>query len=78
MYNMDAYTADAFSNREEAIPVISAGSFAQSSSSDQKGKRERLKESLGDTRSKVKDKLQEHGSGSKEYGYSLQDRLFTK
>ena len=75
---MDEYTVDAFSNREEPIPVIAAGNDAPSSSSDHKGKRERLKEALGNTRSKLKDKLQEHGAGSKEYGYSLQDRLFTK
>ena len=73
---MDEYTADAFANREEPIPVIAVGNDGLPS--DHKGKRERLKESLGGTSSKLKDKLHEHGSGSKEYGYSLQDRLFTK
>lgn len=74
---MDEYTADAFVNRDEPIPVI-ALSGNDVPSSDPKGKRERLKESLSGSSSRLKEKLYEHGSGSKEYGYSLQDRLFTK
>ena len=74
---MDEFTADAFVNRDEPIPVI-AVSGNETPSSDGKGKRERLKESLSGTNAKLKDKLQDAGSGSKEYGYSLQDRLFTK
>ncbi|KAL2038207.1 hypothetical protein N7G274_009155 [Stereocaulon virgatum] len=73
---MDEYTADAFANREEPIPVIAVGN--DSLSSDHRGKREILKEKISGTSSKLKDKLHEHGSGSKEYGSSLQDRLFTK
>lgn len=77
---MDEITAGTFVNREEPVPVIAiealSGNDAQSS--DTKGKRERVKETLGGTSSKLKDKLHEAGSGSKDYGYSLQDRLFTK
>lgn len=74
---MEEYTADAFVNREEPVPVI-AVSGSDSPSSDPKGKRERLKESLGGSKDKLKEKLQDAGSGSKDYGYSLQDRLFAK
>lgn len=74
---MDEYTTDAFVNREEPIPVI-ALSGSDSPSSDLKGKRERLKESLSGSKDKLKDRLQDAGSGSKDYGYSLQDRLFAK
>jgi hypothetical protein len=77
---MDDFTADALVNRDEPVPIIAveavSGNDAQSS--DTKGKRERVKEVLGGTSSKLKDKLHEAGSGSKDYGYSLQDRLFTK
>ena len=74
---MDEFTADAFVNREEPIPVIAVpGNDAPSS--EPKGKRERFNETLKGTSSKLKDKLHEHGQGSKEYGQSLQDRLFTK
>ena len=75
---MDEYTADAFVNREEPVPVI-AISGSDSTSSDPKGKRERLKESLSGSKDKLKEKLLDTaGSGSKDYGYSLQDRLFAK
>ncbi|KAK4693003.1 hypothetical protein P7C71_g4308, partial [Lecanoromycetidae sp. Uapishka_2] len=77
---MEDFTADAFVNRDEPIPVIAvealSGSDAQSH--DPKGKRAKVKEALGGTSSKLKDKLHEAGTGSKDYGYSLQDRLFTK
>ena len=74
---MEECTADAFVNREEPIPVI-ALLGSDNPSSDPKGKRERLKDSLSSSRDKLKDKLQDTGTGSKDYGYSLQDRLFTK
>lgn len=75
---MDEYTADAFVNREDPIPVL-AISGSDSPSSDPKGKRERLKESLSGSKDKLKEKLHDAaGSGSKDYGYSLQDRLFAK
>ena len=74
---MDEYTADAFVNREEPIPVFSVPG-SHNPSSDPKGKRDRLKESLAGSKDKLKEKLHDTGSGSKEYGYSLQDRLFAK
>ncbi len=75
---MEEYTADAFVNREEPIPVI-AVSGNDSPSSDPKGKCERLKDSLTGSKDKLKEKLHDAaGSGSKDYGYSLQDRLFAK
>lgn len=85
---MDDRTEDALVNRNEAVPVIAVAGNDSSSSDLPKGKRERLKESLSGsalkeslagTTSKLKDKLHETSSGSsKDYGYSLQDRLFTK
>lgn len=73
---MDEYTADAFVNREEPVPVI-AVSGSDSPSSDPKGKRDRLKDSLTGSK-KLIEKLHDTSSGSKDYGYSLQDRLFAK
>lgn len=76
---MDEYTADAFVNRDEPIPTLSAPPSSEPQVA-QKGKRDRLKESVSDTKSKLKEKAQDTlGSHSNEkYGYSLQDRLFTK
>ena len=76
---MDEYTADAFVNRDEPIPVFTLpGNDPSSSSSEPKGKRDRLKEALSNGTAKAKDKLQESTTDRKDYGYSLQDRLFTK
>lgn len=75
---MDEYTADAFVNRDEPIPSISTPGTTEPQAPDiSKGKRERLKDSSKD---KLINKLhvEDGGSGSKSYGYSLQDRLFTK
>ena len=74
---MDEYTADAFVNRDEPVPVIAASSN-ETPSSNTKGKRQRLKESITGANTKLKDKLQDTAAGNKEYGYSLQDRLFSK
>ena len=74
---MDEYTADAFVNRDEPIPVFTVPGN-DPPSSEPKGKRDRLKEALSNSTSKAKDKLQESTAGRKDYGYSLQDRLFTK
>lgn len=74
---MDENTADAFVNRDEPIPIIVLPG-SDSPSSDPKGKRERLRDSLSGSKDKLKDKLHDVGSGSKDYGYSLQDRLFAK
>lgn len=84
---MDEFTADAFVNRDEPIPVLNLPAIESLSSSDAaatttngtpQGKRERLKKSISGTTSKLKDKVHESTTGSKDYGYSLQDRLFTK
>ena len=74
---MDEYTADAFVNRDDPNPVF-AISGSDNPSHEPKGKRERLKESFTSSKDKLKEKLHDTGSGSKEYGYSLQDRLFAK
>ncbi|KAI4217046.1 MAG: hypothetical protein LQ351_000354 [Letrouitia transgressa] len=72
---MDEYTADAFVNRDEPIPVI-AVPRTESSSPDPDSKRSKLKSSIPG--SKIKEKLQ-HGANSRsETGFSLQDRLLTK
>ena len=77
---MNEFTADAFVNRAEPVPVLSfpVSGTEQPSSDTHKGKRERLKESLSGSKDKLKEKLHDVGSGNKDYGYSLQDRLFTK
>ena len=55
---------------DEAVVAAAGGST---------GKRDRLKGSFANATSRLKDKVQESVGGSnKEYGYSLQDRLFTK
>lgn len=74
---MDEFTADAFVNRDEPIPVLAVPGN-DSPSSEPKGKRDRLKESLSHKTAKAKDKLQESTSSNREYGYSLQDRLLAK
>ena len=74
---MDEYTADAFVNRDDPIPVLEpAGNEAQPAEPQAKGKRDRLKDSLADQTTKLKEKVTE-SEGTK-YGYSLQDRLFAK
>ncbi|MCJ1485278.1 hypothetical protein MMC06_005452 [Schaereria dolodes] len=76
---MDDYTAEAFSNRDEPIPVIGVpGNDALSS--DTEGKRDKLKKSLSP--SHLKDKIRDAGNSSSsngsDPGHSLQDRLFAK
>ena len=75
--DMDEFTADAFVNRDEPIPTIKiSGNDNGEASEPPKGKRERLKESAT---SKLKEKAQDVASPeNKRYGYSIQDRLFTK
>lgn len=77
---MDESTADAFVNRNEPVPVIAVEALSgnNAESHDHKGKRAKVKEALDGTSLKLKEKLHETGSGRKDYGYSLQDRLFTK
>ena len=73
---MDEFTAEAFVNRDEPIPVLTIP--GNDPTAEPRGKRDRLKEALSNTTSKVKDKLQENTTDTKDYGYSLQDRLFAK
>ncbi|KAL9132173.1 MAG: hypothetical protein Q9217_000107 [Psora testacea] len=76
---MDEYTADAFVNRDEPIPIVTIPANETPSSDPPKGKRERLKESIAGPTAKLKDKVQDvESQGKNEYGYSLQDRLLTK
>lgn len=80
---MDEFTADAFVNRDEPIPALAVPvpvpvQGNDPPSSEPKGKRDRLKEALSNKTSKAKENLQETTASNKEYGYSLQDRLFTK
>lgn len=78
---MDEYTADAFVNRDEPIPVLrvpAADDGSAAPAAEPKGFRERLKAKSAGTTSKFKDKVQESVLGNKDHGYSLQDRLFTK
>lgn len=78
---MDEFKADAFVNRDEPIPLIAIPGTSDTPSSDAtKRKRERLKDTLSGSKERLKDKFNMHdaGSGSKDSGYSLQDRLFTK
>lgn len=72
---MDEYTAEAFVNRDEPIPTISIPGNEDDAGGKPQGKLDRLKDS---TASKLKDKVQDISSTDKKYGYSLQDRLFTK
>lgn len=76
---MDEYTADAFSNRDEPVPVIavSGNHDLPGASSDNEhpgSKRERLRRSLSGSR--LKEKM--HDTGKQDAGASLQDRLFSK
>ncbi|KAI4120272.1 MAG: hypothetical protein LQ338_007137 [Usnochroma carphineum] len=72
---MDEYTADAFVNRDEPVPVL-AFTGTGSPSTDPESKRSRLKESLSN--SKLKEKIQDGANSRSETGFSLQDRLLTK
>ena len=73
---MDEYTADAFVNRDEPVPVLTFSGTTRSPSPDPESKRSRLRESISN--SKLKEKLQDGASSRSETGYSLQDRLLTK
>ena len=77
---MDEHTADAFVNRDEPIPSLSFPGTSNTPPPDfSKRKRERFKDSISGTTSKLKEKAQDIGSqGNKDYGYSLQERLLTK
>ncbi|KAL9114401.1 MAG: hypothetical protein Q9227_001482 [Pyrenula ochraceoflavens] len=79
---MDEYTADAFANRDEPLPLISvAPDDAASATSDQElernGRRDKLRKKLSG--SHLKEKIQQHADSYQEKAQgspSLQDRLF--
>ena len=75
MITMDEFTADAFVNREEPVPLIAVSgqsdlSEASSDNEHSGSKRERLKEKLSSSR--LREKMHDDS------GTSLQDRLFSK
>ncbi len=72
---MDEYTADAFANRDEAIPVLTI-TTSDGGSSDAEGKRDKIKKSL--LASRLHEKLQDVSASRSEPGLSLQDRFFAK
>ena len=77
---MDEYTAEAFVNREEPVPVLTipsleAPSAASSANDHADSKRSRLHKKLSG--SKLGEKLHDAGKHH-ESGNSLQDRLFSK
>ena len=73
---MDEYTTDAFVNRDEPIPTINILGNEEATAEPHKGKRDRLQDA---TTSKLKEKAQSLTTPEKKkYGFSLQDRLFTK
>ena len=76
---MDEYTADAFVNREEPVPVIAVSvdpdlSGVSSDKEHSESKRERLKGKLSNSR--LGEKMQD--VTKQDSGASLQDRLFNK
>jgi hypothetical protein len=72
---MDEYTADAFTNRDEAIPVLTI-TTSDGGSSETEGKHDKIKKSL--SASHLQEKLQDISSNKAESGLSLQDRFFAK
>jgi hypothetical protein len=77
---MDEYTADAFANRDEPIPLVTATASDDGSTSetDRRGKRERLKRSASRVKAIAQVLGAEHAEWLQSGGASLQDRLFTK
>jgi hypothetical protein len=80
---MDEYTADAFANRDEPVPLISVQGDDVESGGEKASRRTRIKGSLSPSRLKAKGQelvaaqLEEHES-STPGKLSLQDRLFAK
>jgi hypothetical protein len=72
---MDEYTAEAFANRDEAIPVLTI-TTTEDAPSETEGRRDRIKKSL--SASRLHEKLEEVSSSRAEPGLSLQDRFFAK
>ncbi|KAI9813462.1 MAG: hypothetical protein M1827_004137 [Pycnora praestabilis] len=77
---MDEFTADAFVNRDDPLPVVNfpsnEDSPAVSDGDGHMGKRERIKKNLSAT--KLKEKLHDVGGRASEPKQTLQDRMFAK
>jgi hypothetical protein len=75
---MDEYTADAFANRDEPIPLftVTSSDVGSASDSEKTSKRDRLRKSASKMRAVAQDlgaeRLQNNGTSS------IQDRLFAK
>ena len=80
---MDEYTADAFVNRDEPVPLISVRGDDVESGEEKASPREKIKRSVSPSRLKTKGQevvaaqLEEH-EPSTPGKLSLQDRLFSK
>lgn len=79
-HEMDEYTADAFANRDEPLPVLTItpepGNGSQESDNSSRAK---IRKTL--SASRLKERIQDAGSGApgRSDGHqSLQDRLFSK
>ena len=86
---MDEYTADAFANRDEPLPLIAISRSeldASSPEADVSGRREKIKRSFSPSRLKTKGQdfvaaqleKNEASPGTPGGKLSLQDRLFSK
>lgn len=75
---MDEFTADAFANRDEPIPVVtlSASDDHASDVDEHSSRRHRIKKVLSS--SKLRDKLYDMGENNLGPSLSLQDRLFAR
>lgn len=83
---MDEYTADAFANREEPVPLLKvtpSDAEASSSEVEQESRRRKWKRPLSPAKLKEKaqdlrDSQREKAEQAAEGGLSIQDRLFAK
>lgn len=76
---MDEFTADAFVNRDDPVPVISldrAGEFSGDEGEMEVGSNDGKKKHL--SKSNIKDKFRKATGKSSESGTSIQDRLLEK
>jgi hypothetical protein len=69
---MDEYTPDAFSNRDEAVPVVPAGD-KDSIQSKTRSKLEKVKASLP-----IGSSASNESEGESQLGRSIQNRLFAR
>lgn len=76
---MDEYTADAFANRDDTIPVLTvttSDGVSTDTPVETEGRRGKIEKSL--SASRLQEKLQDVHSSKNEPGLSLQDRFFAK